>query len=248
VIVFIGMETSGAFRRRFQALGHHVVSCDLLPAEDGAGYDPSTGGHVVGDVFQTLDDLWAAGRWPDLAIFHPTCTYLTGSGEWAYKDPDFVRYPGVGYHQKPKPETLVGVERRQAREEALNGVRRIIALPIARKVIENPVGVIGTRIRKPTQTVQPNQFGDDASKRTCLWYFGNDGAALRDMIVPLDPTLQVPPRMVDGRPRWANQSPCGAFKAGPSADRWKDRSRTYAGIADACTAHWASLPPQPTLL
>ena len=117
MIVFIGMETSGELRRRFQALGHETYSCDVLPSEDGGE------GHIVGDVFDTLDDMWGNGLWPDLAIFHPSCTYLTNSAEWAYSDPDFARYPGVGYHQKVKPETLVGIERRAAREAALNDVR-----------------------------------------------------------------------------------------------------------------------------
>ena len=56
--VFIGMETSGALRRRFLHLGHDVFSCDMLPAEDGGDVD-----HIIGDVFEALDDLWAIGWW-----------------------------------------------------------------------------------------------------------------------------------------------------------------------------------------
>ena len=108
--VFIGMETSGALRRRFMHLGHDVFSCDMLPAEDGGDVD-----HIIGDVFEALDDLWAIGWWPELAIFHPTCTYLTNSAAWAFADPDFERYPGVGYHQRVQPGTLTGAERRRAR-------------------------------------------------------------------------------------------------------------------------------------
>lgn len=107
--VFIGMETSGELRRRFEAQGHCVLSCDILPAEDGCGYDPvEMTGHYVGDVFDTLEKLRWARLWPDLAIFHPTCTYLTISAAWAFNDPDYGRYPGVGYHQRVKPDTLTG--------------------------------------------------------------------------------------------------------------------------------------------
>lgn len=168
MIVFIGMETSGEVRRRFRARGIEAISCDVLPAEDDGA------SHIVGDVFDTLDRLHGEGRSPVLGVFHPTCTYLTISAEWAYKDPDFARYPGAGYHQRVKPGTLVGAERRAARERALNDVRRIMALPMV-KIIENPIGVIGTRIRPPLQVVQPYSFGDDASKATCLWALEKDG-------------------------------------------------------------------------
>lgn len=227
MIVFIGMETSGALRRRFQALGHETYSADLLPSEDGGeemAYDAEgrpLGRHLVGDVFDTLNNLKANDLWPDLAVFHPTCTYLTGSAAWAFKDGP--------YHQKVKPTTLVGAARREAREEALDTVRRIMALPIRRKVIENPIGAIGTRIRKPDQIIQPNQFGDDASKATCLWL---DGLPL------LVPTRRVKPRLVNGRERWGNQTDSGQNRLSPSDDRWKDRSRTYGGIADAMTQQW----------
>lgn len=246
--VFIGMETSGALRRRFAALGHVALSCDTLPAEDD-GF-----GHFEGDVFATLDRLRAAGWWPDLAIFHPTCTYLTGAAEWAFSDPDFTRYPGVGYHQRVNPGTLTGGARRQAREAALKDVRRIMALPIDRTVIENPVGAISRAIMKPTQIVQPYQFGDDASKATCLWLLDQDGNHLPP--IPVDPAKRVAGRMVpraramgksdkangntgpDFIERWANQTDSGQNRLSPGADRWKDRSRTFDGIADAIANHF----------
>jgi hypothetical protein len=218
VIVFIGMETSGALRRRFQARGHETYSCDLFPSEDGGD------GHITGDVINALDDLQAAGKWPDLAIFHPTCTFLTGSAEWAYHDGP--------YHQKIKPATLVGSARRKARETSLDFVRQLMALPIRHKAIENPVGVIGTRIRPADQIIQPHQFGDDASKATCLWLTN---------LPPLVPTRQVAPRMVGDRPRWANQTDSGQNRLSPSDDRWKNRARTYPGIADAMAAQWGNL-------
>lgn len=230
--IFIGMETSGMLRTRFVALGHDVISCDTLSAEDGAEF----GNHIVGDVFETLDLLRRMRWWPDMAIFHPTCTYLTISAAWAFNDPDYDRYPDVGYHQKVKPGTLTGQARRQAREAAVNDVRRIDALPIARKAVENPIGALSSMFRKPDQIIQPYQFGDDASKSTCLWTWG---------LPPLQPTKRVDGRMVEwprgsGRmvERWSNQTDSGQNALPPSNDRWKDRSRTYPGIADAMASQW----------
>lgn len=211
MIVFIGMETSGQLRRRFQRLGIETYSCDLLPSEDGGEIEhthsgSALGGHIVGDVFEVLDQLWARGKWPTLAIFHPDCTFLTGAAAWAFKDPDFDRYPGVGYHQRPRSGTLVGSERRSARARSLETVRRIMHLPIRFKVIENPVGAIGSHIRSPSQIIQPFQFGDDASKKTCLWFVGKDGEPLPRMRLPIDPAKRVHGRIVRGIERWANQT------------------------------------------
>ena len=246
-VVFIGMESSGALRERFQRRGFFTVSCDLLEAEDGSRYPEvlhgrELGGHVVGDVFECLEWLRSINRWPDLAVFHPTCTYMTGSAEWAYKDPDYVRYPGVGYHQRLKEGTLFGADRRAAREDAVAEVVRIQHLPIRRKVVENPVGVLSTRIRRPSQIFQPYEHGDDASKKTCCWYFDEQGDEAEDMRVPVDPDQRVPGRVVNGRERWANQTDSGQNKLGAGTpDRWRERSRTYPGIADAWADAWSKL-------
>jgi hypothetical protein len=247
-IVFIGMETSGVLRRRFQAQGFETYSCDTLPCEDAGGdLTPNSddglplGCHLVGDVFEALDNLWANDLWPSLAIFHPTCTFLTASAEWAYADPDFDRYPGVGYHQRIQAGTLTGASRREARENALDDVRRIEALKIDHVAYENPKGVIGTRIRPPSQIIQPNHYGDDASKATCLW--------LRNL-PRVRPTCAAPGRIVDdgrsqmglfgtGAIRFSNQTDAGQNRLSPGEDRWKERSRTYPGVADAMVNAWA---------
>jgi hypothetical protein len=102
---------------------------------------------------------------------------------------------------------------------------------IPRTAVENPVGCISTRIRKPDQIIQPWQFGEDASKATCLWLSG---------LPKLVPTGHVAPRMVNGKPRWANQTDSGQNKLGPSDDRWKLRSATYPGIANAMATQWGN--------
>jgi hypothetical protein len=112
----------------------------------------------------------------------------------------------------------------------LEFVRRLLAAPIPKIALENPIGCISTQIRKPDQTIQPWQFGDDASKATCLWLKG---------LPLLVPTSNVQPRIIDGKKRWANQTDSGQNKLAPSADRWKLRSKTYQGIADAMAEQWS---------
>ena len=206
--VLIACEYSGRTRDAFIRAGFDAMSCDLLPTE-------TPGPHYQGDVRDILNKGW------DLLIAHPDCTYLTCSAEWAYKDGP--------YHQQVKPETLVGAERRAERERALEFVRLLFKSPIRHKAIENPRGVISTRIRPASQYIQPHEYGHDASKITGLWLEG---------LPLLVPTCRVPPRMVNGRPRWANQTDSGQNKLTPGPDRWKERARTYEGWSAAMADQW----------
>lgn len=207
--VLVGCEHSGIVREAFRKRGHDAYSCDLLPAMDGSK------NHLQGDVMGYLGEQW------DLAIFHPDCTYLAVSAEWAYGDGP--------YHQKVKSETLVGAARREARKAAVAFVKQLLGSPINRIAIENPIGHLSTAIGKPQQIIQPHQFGHDASKATCLWLRG---------LLPLQPTEQIPPRIVNGRPRWANQTDSGQNRLSPSNDRWAKRAQTYPGIAAAMANQW----------
>lgn len=217
--ILIACEFSGTVRDAFAKLGHDAWSCDLFPC------DPPSGKHIKGDVTPHLTDWW------DMMIAHPPCTYLTCSAEWAYADPDYVRYPGVGYHQKVKPGTLVGAARREARRQAVEFCRLLLNAPIPRIALENPRGHLSSAIRKPNQTIQPYDYGDDASKATCLW--------LKNL-PPLKPTKIVEPRIVNGKKRWGNQTDSGQNNLSPSDDRWALRSLTYQGIADAMAAQWGN--------
>jgi site-specific DNA-cytosine methylase len=145
----------------------------------------------------------------DLLIAHPPCTYLSVSG----------------MHW-----TTRGLRDPKLTEDALDFVRLFMNAPIERVAIENPVSVISSRIRKPDQIIQPYQFGHDASKKTCLWLKG---------LPLLKPTQMVEPRIVNGKQRWGNQTDSGQNKLPPSKDRWKLRSKTYEGIADAMAAQWS---------
>ena len=147
----------------------------------------------------------------DLLIAHPPCTYLCSSGLHWNK-----RVPG----------------REEKTVAALRFVRDLMDADVPRIAIENPVGRIGTAIRPADQYSQPYQFGPDASKRSGLW--------LKNL-PKLTPTQYVEPRKVNGRPRWGNQTDSGQNRLGPSAERWKVRSATYQGIAEAMAEQWGKL-------
>jgi hypothetical protein len=163
------------------------------------------GPHYQGDVMDVINDGW------DLMVAHPPCTYLSVSGmHW----------------------TTRGLRDPKLTEDALEFVRQLMAAPIPRIALENPVSVISSRIRKPDQIITPYQFGHDASKKTCLWLKG---------LPLLRPTQFIEPRIVNGKPRWGNQTDSGQNKLPPSADRWKIRSETYTGIANAMADQWGRL-------
>jgi len=156
-----------------------------------------------------------------MAVLHPMCTYLTISAAWAFTDGP--------YHQKVKPGTLVGAARREAREQAIENFKRLDALPFP-TAIENPApSFISKAHRPPDQTIQPYQFGDDASKRTGLWLRG---------LPRLHPTQWLQGRIVNGKERWGNQTDSGQNRLSPSANRWLERSATFPGIAAAMGAQW----------
>lgn len=100
---------------------------------------------------------------------------------------------------------------------ALDFVQELMVAPIPRIAVENPVSVISTAIRRPDQVVQPWMFGHGETKATCLWLKGL-------------PKL-IPSRIVDGRA-------ARVHRMAPSPDRWRERSRTYVGIAQAMAAQW----------
>jgi hypothetical protein len=116
-------------------------------------------------------------------------------------------------------------------EKALDFVRLLMGANIPRIALENPVSIISSKIRKPDQIIQPHQYGHDASKATCLW--------LKNL-PKLTATESIQPRIVNGKTRWANQTDGGQNKLPPSKDRWKLRSTTYKGIAEAMANQWSA--------
>lgn len=155
--------------------------------------------HIQGDAIEV-----AYGRQWALMIAHPPCTHLAVSG---------ARY----FAQKR-------ADGRQ--QKALAFVQALLDAPIERIALENPVGIISTCVRRPTQTIQPWLFGHPESKATCLWLKKLPMLVATDVLKP------------DKCGRWNNQTPSGQNRLGPSPDRWKERSRTYPGIAKAMAAQW----------
>ena len=194
--VLVACEYSGRVREAFRKLGHDAWSCDLLPSDDNSDF------HYEGDVFDIISNDW------DLMIAHPPCTYLCNSGvSWLHRTEgrwDLMR-------------------------EGADFFRQLLNADIPRIAVENPImhkyakEIIGA---SQSQSIQPWQFGDDASKRTCLW--------LKNL-----PLLE--PTDVIIKKRYANQTPSGRCNLPPSKDRWKIRSMTYQGIANAMAEQWGKL-------
>lgn len=202
--VLVACEFSGVVREAFRKRGHDAVSCDLLPSE-------IPGPHIQGEVEEILENGW------DLLIAHPPCTYLCSSGlHWNKR---------VSGRDALTHEAMLLVLNLMGEGSIAHGIKRI--------ALENPVGCISSKYRKPDQIIQPWQFGHDASKKTCLW--------LKDL-PKLEPTEIIEPsRILNGRKLWANQTPTGQNKLGPSPTRAMERSRTYQGIADAMASQWGSV-------
>lgn len=143
--------------------------------------------HHKGDVFEIIDQDW------DLMIAHPPCTHLASSGARWFKD------------------------KQEEQKEAIEFVQKLMDAKIPKIAIENPIGILSSKIRKPDQIIQPWQFGHGETKATCLWLKG------LPLLVATD--------IVEGREQ-------RMWKLPPSKDRAKLRSLTYKGIADAMAKQW----------
>jgi hypothetical protein len=161
------------------------------------------GPHIQGDVLKHIDDGW------DLMIAHPPCTHLSSSG-------------AAWFHKKEKEQ-----------KEAVEFVWELMEAPIGKMCIENPVGVLSTKIRKPDQIIQPWMFGSPFQKTTCLWLKG-----LKRLI----------PKYYDA-PIFNMNIDKGEFiiyDSGRKMPKWyaelrgrgKERSITFQGIANAMAEQW----------
>ncbi len=220
--VLIACESSGTVRSAFRCLGHNAISCDLLPADDNSPH------HIQGDAIDAINS-----RTWDMVIAHPPCTYLSSSGlHWNHRRPGRAE------------QTAAAVEFFMAVVEACNK-------QAAAWAIENPIGCMSRLYRKPDQIIQPWQFGEDASKATCLWLHNlpmlKSTAIVPGRLVccglPVDDKYGCPNCNGDETPlyRWANQTDSGQNRLPPTADRWKQRSKTYPGIAEAMAEQWKVL-------
>ena len=219
--VLIACEYSGRMREAFKAKGHDVTSVDLLPADDNS---PD---HIVGDALTVMNSR----QW-DLMIAHPPCTYLANSGaRWLW---DKIE---IGDPCEPDYTYRENKERWKGMAEGARFFARLLRGPVPKIAVENPVmhkhakAAIAKHLGKPMPKmhfVQPWWFGHMAFKAT--------GFALKGLPPLQKPaTALVPPK--PGTPEhkeWSSR----IFGLPPSKDRWKLRSTTFQGIADACAEAW----------
>tara|TARA_R110002153_G_scaffold9407_6_gene38931 strand:+ start:8 stop:643 length:636 start_codon:yes stop_codon:yes gene_type:complete len=207
--ILVACEESQAITKELRKLGHEAFSCDLLPCSGGY---PEW--HYQQDVFEVIEKGW------DMMIAHPPCTFLAVSGaRWLYNK-----------------DGSKNIERYKNQAEALNFVQMLMDAPINKIVIENPISVISSNIRKPEQIVQPWMFGDKAQKSTCLW--------LKNL-----PKLE-PTNIVDKgefiefiskkgvkkkQPKWYFDA---LKNAKTPAERRTLRSKTFKGMAEAMANQW----------
>ena len=230
--ILVACEESQAVCKEFRRLGHNAFSCDILKCSGG---HPEW--HFNCDVLEVIKNkggkletgeiAFINGNW-DLMVAHPPCTYLAVSGAQWYYHPEDKHLPTD--QRRPHPKFP---NRAKDREEGVSFFMALANAPIEHIAIENPVGIMSKRWRKPDQSVQPWMFGDEASKLTCLW--------LKNL-PPLHETNVVGhgERVIlsSGRslPKWYSDALC---KAKTSEERRTLRSKTFPGFANAIAEQWS---------
>lgn len=198
--VLIACEESQAVCIEFRKLGHEAFSCDILPCSGG---HPEW--HIQDSIFHILSASNAIS-W-DMMIAFPPCTDLASSGARWF------------------PEKIANGDQGRSIIFFMTMINANIPL-IA---VENPIGIMSTRYRKPDQIIQPFYFGHPESKSTCLWLKGLPKLSYTNV-------LSLPESGI-----WVNQTKSGQNKLTPSPERTKLRSKTYSGIAKAMAEQWGNL-------
>lgn len=230
--VLVACEYSGTVRREFEALGHDAWSCDLRASVDGSNR------HIRDDVRNVIGEGWDL-----LIVAHPPCTRLCNSGVRWLKDPSAIRAANLG-------EDFTAAERAQWESLTFHEKRELMAVkleegaalfsdmwnaPVERVAVENPVmhkyGKALIRNFEPhAQTVQPWEFGDWETKRTCLWLRG---------LEPLQPTYRTLEEARAALGLAADAKPeARVHNASPSANRGAERSKFFPSIARAMAEQW----------
>lgn len=210
--VLVACERSGVVRNAFLEAGHIAYSCDLEPSD----YE-SFGYHLQGDA---IEAAYSLGPW-DMLVAHPECTYLSNSSAKHL-------YAGMKKANGPAPERWARMG------AAAQFFMTLWNAPVPRAVIENPIMLGHPKelfgIPEQTQIIQPWMFGDFETKGTCLWLRGLD---------PLLPTFRTWQDCRDALGLPTDAKPKDRmFKMGPGPNRKRERSRTYAGIAEAMATQW----------
>ncbi len=232
--VLVACEESQRVCTEFRKLGHNAFSCDLLECSGG---HPEWHFHqdvleVIknrGGLLQSGDEYYIDGEW-DIMIAHPPCTYLAVSGARWYYHPDDKDLPVE--QRRPHPRFP---NRAQDREEGVAFFMSLINAPIEHIAVENPIGIMNTRYRKPDQVVQPYYFGDEASKSTCLW-LKNLPLLKKTKVVGTGEWVH----LSSGKklPKWYSDA---LTKAKTSEERRNLRSKTFPGFAKAMAEQWSEV-------
>ena len=185
--ILVACEESGVVTEFFRIKGHEAYSCDILE---------TSGKHPEWHIIKTLHDIKFYKQF-DMIIAFPPCTDLASSGARWFKEKQ-----ADGRQQASIDFFLGFIEFTQ---------------DVPKVCIENPIGIMSSIYQKPSQIIQPWQFGHGETKATCLWLKG----------LP----LLKPTNVVKGREQ-------RIWKMGPSKDRAKERSKTYSGIAFAMAEQW----------
>lgn len=202
--VLVACEESQTVCKAFRDLGHEAYSCDVLPCSGG---HPEW--HIQDDVLKHLDNGW------DLMVAHPPCTYLTVTGNRWFKPEYKDRFPN----------------REQQREDGVKFFMFLANANIAKIAIENPLGIMSTRWRKPDQIIQPYQFGHIEAKKTCLWLKNLPKLIHTKLVEPEYTTFKSGKRMA----KWYTD----AIRL-PKEERERLRSKTFEGIAKAMAEQWGN--------
>ena len=232
--VLVACEESQRVCTEFRKLGFNAYSCDLLPC---------SGGHpewhfkqdvleVIkngGGVLETGDCAYIKGKW-DLMVAHPPCTFLAVSGAKWYYDPADKNLPIDKRRPHPKFPN-----RAKDREDGAAFFMALANANIDRIAIENPVGIMNTRFRKPDQIVQPWMFGDAASKKTCLWLKNLPLLKPTDIV---DEGEYIEFGSGKRLPKWYSD---GLTKTKTPEERRTWRSKTFPGFAKAIAEQWGEV-------
>jgi len=202
--VLIGCEESQAVCKAFRELGHEAYSCDLLPC---------SGGHPEWHYQQDVLEVIKLKDW-DLFIGHPECTRLTVTANKWYKPEYSERFPNI--HKE--------------REQAVEFFMKLVNCGIKHIAIENPIGIMSTRYRKPNQVIQPYQFGSPVRKSTCLWLTN------LPKLIPTDIVSHEVFTFKSGKTMSMEHYLSASL---PKEERRKRRSVTFPGIAKAMAEQWS---------
>ena len=204
--ILIACEESQTICKAFRKLGFEAFSCDLLPCSGG---HPEW--HYQQDIFEVLEN---GTKW-DLMIAHPECTRLTCTANKWYKPEYADRFPNI--HKE--------------REQAIEFFMKIANANVPLIAIENPIGIMSTRWRKPDQVIHPYHFGNPERKGTCLW--------LKNLPILKHTNVVEPDIVIHKSGRTDGRLHYETLKL-PKEERRKARSKTFDGIAQAIATQWGN--------